>query len=119
MERKEMIDRIMQFLKAVSDSYATNYKGYGKCFVAFIDFIHAIAVKNFNLFYDQIIKKCKIINNMTSLMLDSDNLLAAKAKSDKLAIMQKTFFLVDFCVSEENIDIYEKECFEILQSIYD
>ena len=37
----------MQFLKAVSDSYSVNYKGYGKCFVAFIDFIHAVAEIDF------------------------------------------------------------------------
>ena len=33
--------------------------------------------------------------------------------------MQKTFFIVDFCISEEKIDIYEKQCLEILQILYD
>ena len=66
----------MQFLKAVSDSYSVNYKGYGKCFVAFIDFIHAVAEIDFLLFVDVIIRKCKLVHNMTSLMLDSDNLMS-------------------------------------------
>ena len=73
--------------------------------------IHKI---DFHLFERSILKQCKLINNLTSIMLDSDNLKCEDGDTDKLKIMRKTFKFIEYLTSDDQADQHETHVKDIL-----
>ena len=71
---------------------AKKYKGHGDVFIAFMDVLETIAIKNFHLFDEYCIKKARILRTTSPIMLDSDNLKSKNnsefsKKDEKLMII--------------------------------
>ena len=75
---------------------------------------------DFHLFEKSILKQCKLINNLTSIMLDSDNLKSSEGgETDKLKIMRKTFKFIEYLTSDDQADQHESHVKDVLQTIYE
>ena len=80
-----------------------------------------IAKTDFHSFYEKILHDCNLIKNMTSIMLDSDNLLSKQkdTMNDKQLIMQSVFLFIRELTSDEMTDNHQDYVREILKTIYE
>ena len=68
--KRDAINHFITFPKAV----ATKYKGNGEAFIAFLDMIESVALKDVHLFEEYFLKRARILRTTSPIMLDSDNL---------------------------------------------
>ena len=96
---KESNEFIVSFLKTIFNNYA----GKGALFVSFIGMLNKIRVKKAcqQVLFDNIFKKCRLIQLMSPIMMDSDNLRQGSGTSeDKLTVLQTLFTFLEDVTSD-------------------
>ena len=70
--KRDAINHFISFPKEV----ARKYKGNGNAFVAYLDMVGSVAIKDVHLFEEYFLKKARVLRTTSPIMLDSDNLNA-------------------------------------------
>lgn len=94
----------------------SNYTGNGEPFSHLIDCMTIFARDHPMVTYETLFKKCKFIQNVSPMMLDSDGIqVIPGVKNEKIDILKKLFEYVEFCTNE---DRPQKMAKSILEMIY-
>ena len=94
----------------------SNYAGNAEPVTHLIDIMMIFARDHPQDTYDTLFKKCKFIQNVSPMMLDSDGIqVVPGVKNDKIDILKKLFQYIEYCTGE---NMPHKIAKSILEMIY-